>query len=146
MIILVLGDAMLYMKRHKDGIIIRNKNQDKIMRTTLLKHINNLCIENMATYEGRITAAKKLLNIKSNIPIYISKKLILYPIISIREYDTVLVNYSEVLSIKKVDMIHTKFIFTNLDEKILKVSYQKIMKQHSRIEKIINYLDNSTKS
>ncbi|MBN2604577.1 MAG: hypothetical protein JXR62_01980, partial [Bacilli bacterium] len=79
---------------------------------------------------------------KRNIPIYINQSLILYSTKSIRESNTVLVNYFAVISVKKVSKTHTRFIFTNLEEEIMDVSYEKIMKQHSKIKIIIEYLNN----
>ena len=72
----------------------------------------------------------------------VNDDIILYPTKSIRCFNTVFVNFIEVLSVKKVDKGYTSFIFTNLSEITLEVSIHKVKKQHARILKIIEYLNN----
>lgn len=132
---------MNYIKRHLEGIEINKDSGDVILNISLKKHINELCLKNMSTYDGRREALSLFLNENNNIPIYVDRNMFLYPTKSIRVYDTVFINFYEVLSIKKVDNRHTKFIFTNLYEKTLEISFNKTMKQHRRIGKILEYLN-----
>jgi competence protein ComK len=97
-------------------------------------------MRNLSTYDGRREALSILLGENNNIPIYVDKELFLYPVKSIRVYDTVFVNFNEVLSVKMVGIGYTKFIFTNLSEIKLEVSIHKVRKQHARIEKVLEYL------
>ncbi len=135
-----MGDIMYYIKRHEEGIIINDKKGSKIMNTSIKKYINSLCMKNLSTYDGRREAISVLLGEKNNIPIYINKEIFLYPIKSIRVYDTVFVNFNEILSVKMVGIGYTKFIFTNLSEITLEVSIHKVRKQHTRIKKLLEYV------
>ena len=133
---------MYYIRRSNKGILIKNENREFTVDTSIKKYINSLCMKNLSTYDGRRVSTSKLLGENNNIPIYVNEEVILYPTQSIRCYDTVFVNFQEVLSIKKVGIGYTCFIFTNLSEIKLEVSIYKIKKQHNRIKKIIDYLNN----
>jgi competence protein ComK len=133
---------MYYIKRHEYGITLKSEDSTQIIHTSLIKYLNQLCLKNMTTYEGRIEAAKRIFPKQRNNPIYINENCILYQTKSIRESNTVLVNYFTVIAFKKVSNALTRFIFTNLDEEIMEVSYEKIMKQHSKIKIILEYLNN----
>jgi len=133
---------MYFIKRHENGIVIRETSGLIVLPTSLKKYLNELCLNNLTTYEGRITATKILLSDKKNIPIYINRNLLFYSTGSLRDYNTVFVNYFSVISVVKVSKSTTRFIFTNLEEEIMEVSYQRIMKQHSKIKIIIEYLNN----
>lgn len=135
-----MGDRMNYIKRNVEGIEINSVNGSIMFATSLKKYINNLCMKNLSTYNGRREAISVLLGEKNNVPIYVDKETFLYPIKSIRLFDTVFVNFNEVLSIKMVGIGYTKFIFTNLFEITLEVSIHKVKKQHLRIGKVMEYL------
>lgn len=137
-----MGDNVNYIRRNKDGIEINNESGSKYINSSLKKYINHLCMKNLSTYDGRRLSISKILMENNNIPIYVNRDIFLYPIKSIRRYDTVFVNFNEVLSLKKLDNGYTSFIFTNLFEIKFKVSINKILKQHLRIEKINDYLNN----
>ena len=132
---------MNYIKRNNDGIEVNNDFGTININSSLKKYINSLCLKNLSTYDGRRTSIGKLLDENNNIPIYVNDDIILYPTKSIRCFNTVFVNFIEVLSVKKVDKGYTSFIFTNLSEITLEVSIHKVKKQHARILKIIEYLN-----
>ena len=136
-----MGDIVNYIKRHQEGIEVNTENGSKILNTSLKKYINKLCMKNLSTYDGRREALSMLLGENNNIPIYVDKEIILYPVKSIRVYNTVFVNFNEVLSVKMMGIGYTKFIFTNLSEIKLEVSIHKVRKQHARIQKILEYLN-----
>ena len=136
-----MGDKVNYIRRNEDGIEVNGELGSISINSSLKKYINKLCMKNLSTYDGRRDSISKFLEKNNNIPIYIDEEIILYPTKSIRCYDTVFVNFKEVLSVKKVDNRHTNFTFTNLSEIKLEVSIKKIKKQHNRIRKIIDYLN-----
>jgi len=137
-----MGDIVNYIKRNNDGIEVSDEFGIISIDSSLKKYINSLCLKKLSTYDGRRTSTGKFLGANSNIPIYVNDEIFLYPTKSIRCFDTVFVNFFEVLSVKKVDKGYTSFIFTNLSEIILEISIHKIKKQHARILKIIEYLNN----
>jgi competence protein ComK len=138
-----MGDNMQYIKRSENGIEIGTEKGIINVNSTLKKYINDLCLKNLSTFEGRRVATSKLLMENNNIPIYINEEIILYPTKSIRCYDTVFVNFNDVLSIKKNKNGHTSLIFTNLSEIVIEISFKRILKQHLRINKILDYLNNN---
>ena len=137
-----MGDKVNYIKRFEEGIEVNEELGSIYLKTSLKKYINKLCYKKLSTYDGRRESTSKLLGENNNVPIYVDEETILYPIKSIRCYDTVFVNFIEVLCVKKVRKGYTSFIFTNLSEITLEVSINKIKKQHLRIKKIIEYLNN----
>lgn len=138
-----MGDWMNYIKRHIGGIEVNQELGSIIINTSLKKYINSLCMKNLSTYQGRIISTQKFLEETSNIPIYIDKETCLYSTKSIRDYNTVFINYHEVLSIRKVSKDYTCFIFNNLNKITFKVSENKVKKQHNRINKILDYIMNN---
>lgn len=141
--IIYLGDIMYFIKRSKEGIEIGTDKGLFYVNSTLKKYINNMCLKNLSTYEGRRVSTSKFLNENNNIPIYIDEEIILYPTKSIRCYDTVFVNFHEVLSIQKVENGYTSFTFTNLSEIVIEIGIKRILKQHNRINNILHYLNNN---
>lgn len=131
---------MNYIKRHVEGIEVNQEYGSIIIDTSIKKYINLLCLKNLTTYEGRRIATQKLLGETSNIPIYLNGDICLYPIKSIRDYNTVFINYNEVLSYKETGKVHTRFVFSNLCEITLEVSINIVKKQHARIKKILEYV------
>ena len=133
---------MYYIRRNDNGVFIKDESREYSLRIGLKNYINNLCMENLSTFEGRKNATIKHLNQKNIIPIYVDDKVFLYPTKSLREYDMLYINYYSVLSFRKVDSVNTLFIFNNLDELIVNVGIKKIIKQHQRIETIIQKFGN----
>ncbi|MCF7927389.1 MAG: competence protein ComK [Candidatus Izimaplasma sp.] len=131
---------MNYIKRHKNGVLIKTINNEEIIDEDLINYINQLCIQNLSTYQGRKKAAKQLLKSQINHPIYVHKKLILYPTKSIRKFDCYYINYCSVLSVIKHDYNCTKIIFTDLEELIVNVSPYCIKKQHRNIENLLGHI------
>ena len=138
-----MGDTMYYIKRNDKGIFIKDEFQEYSLNIGIKSYINNLCIENLSTFDGRKRALIKHLNQKNNIPIYVDDKVFLYPTKSLREYDMLFINYFSVLSLRRIDLYTTLLTFNNLDELIVNVSYKRVKKQHQRIEVIIDKFGNN---
>ena len=134
---------MYYLKRNDTGILIKDGSKEYQINTGLKKYINDLCMENLSTYDGRRLAIASLLKQIDNIPIYINKHIFIFPTKSLREYDMLFINYFSILSVKKYDENHTLIIFENLEELVVEASIKKIIKQQKRIEKITDYSVNT---
>jgi len=137
-----MGDRMYYLKRTDYGIRVTKEHEDVYVKNGLKGYINDLCLNNFSTYDGRKKAASRLLNEKSNIPIYIDNSTFLYPTKALREYDMLFLNYYAILSFRKIDSANTLFIFKNLEELVVQISINKVIRQHKRIEIINDYIDN----
>lgn len=137
-----MGDMMYYIRRNNKGILIKDENKEYVVETSIKKYINMLCMKNLSTYDGRKIAVKNLFEQKNNIPIFVNRNIFLYPTKSLRDYDTVFINYFSILSFNESGLNKTLFIFNNLDEIIFDISIKKVIKQHKIIEKIYQYLEN----
>ncbi len=132
---------MYYVKRHNSGIIVKDSSNEHVLNIGIKGYINSLCLKNLSTFDGRKTAATRFLKQKDNIPIYVDSSTFLYPTKSLREYSVVFVNYFEVLSIRKISNTSTLLIFNNLEKLIINLSIKRVMKQHLRIENIIEHFN-----
>lgn len=133
---------MKYITRDLLGTKIQDCEK-QILTKGLIQSINELCIKNLSTYQGRKEASKKILKRNCNLPIYVDRKTILFPTKSIREYDVVFVNYIRVISITKYKQMFTKIIFDDLTELVVLVTVNKIKEQMKRIEIILNIKNNT---
>jgi len=106
-----------------------------------VKYINGLCLRILTTYEAYIKSVRKILNIKTNIPIYIHKEIIFFPICSIRKYDCIWINYSKI-KVAYNDGDKTVIIFKNEERIRINVKIGKIMKLIENVHKVISYKEN----
>ena len=131
---------MYYVKRHHNGIVVKNEINEYSLNSGIKKYLNKLCMNNLSTFDGRRKAIMSLLKQKDNVPIYIDNDIFVYPTKALREFDMVYINYCEVLSYKEIGYKSTLVIFKNLEHLVINVSAKKIEKQHKRIKKITDYL------
>ena len=127
---------MKYIRRTSQGILVLDK-KEKYLTKGLKQFINEECIRNLSTFEGREQAAKVILKHQSNLPIYVNEDTIVFPTKSIRNYDCIYVNYHEVLSLTETIRGNTKIIFNDLTEIKVDSSLQKIKKQLFRAQTIL---------
>lgn len=132
---------MYYIKRYNEGILVKGEFHELLIKTGIKSYLNNLCMESLSTFDGRRKAITKLIMHKNNVPIYVNNRIFVYPTKSLREYDMFFINYHEVLSYKEIERNKTLFVFSNLEELVVEVSINKIIKQHKRIELVYQYLD-----
>ena len=126
---------MNYIKRNQFGILKDNIQ----LETSLISHINDLCINGLSTLKGRTEAAKRLLRIARLVPIMVDENKMLIQTKSLREYDCVLINYYNLLSVVRIDNITTKVIFRDLSEIIINTSFKKIKGQVSLCERLLAF-------
>lgn len=103
-----LGDGMKYIKRHMHGIIIDGLVHNNM---GLLQKINDLCLKDGSTYNGRLMYSKTILKNHKN-PIFVNDDMVLVPTHSIRRYECIYVN---LFTIKKIlnNQGSIKIIFTD---------------------------------
>jgi len=133
---------MKYIKRDVNGIQIDNILVD----TSLIKYINNLCIKSHSTIDGRINASKKILLKNSKVPFIINDNILVFPTKSLRDYETILINFFSVMSFKKVQKNKTEIIFNDLTKITIDISLNvlknqmdlchNLMHQTSKIESV----------
>lgn len=131
---------MNYIRRSVEGIEISYKGCFEEINRSLIDYINDLCINNLSTYHGRLNASKKILNSKINLPIYVNESLFLFPTESVRKASCFFLNYYEILSIKAIRDNKSKIVFLDLSVLILEISHLRIQKQMEKVEIMLNYI------
>jgi competence transcription factor ComK len=133
-----MGDGMNFITRHAEGVIMNN-NQNNIQQIGILAYINQLCLLSCSTLEGRIQAAKKILNKKRMVPIYLNHEILFFQTKAIRDYNTIFINYFNVGSTQQLSTKKTLITFLNGDVLTVFCSYQKIKKQLQCCEELLRY-------
>ncbi len=132
---------MKYLKRSSEGIVVIDKKTRTY--TIGVKHfINELCLRNLSTFEGRVKASSKVLNVGSNVPVYVNENMILFPTKSLRNYDCIYINFLRVLNVEEGLNGLNKVIFDDLTEVNVNVSITKIKRQMVRSNIIYEYIYN----
>ncbi len=135
-----MGDEMKYIVRSEMGVKIES-DSTRYLDFGLIEYINTLCIKELITYKGRIEATRKKLDIQSNIPVFISQELLLFPTVSVRNWDCFFINYFEVLSVTSENGKAIIF-FNDLTQISLDIGENRIFNQVKKCEQILSYLEN----
>ena len=106
-----------------------------------IKEINKLLNKEIRDFYVYNYLVKRILNIKTNIPIYINKKMVLLPIKSYKAYDCIWLNYN---AIKRVFEFNKKVSITFLDGEIktFDISLKKLKRIINNALKIMEYFRN----
>lgn len=80
--------------------------------------MNNYCLKDLTTIEGRMKATSQVFNIRKHIPIYLSENLVLIPTKNKKEIDNIYINCYSVIDMIK-DEEKTKVIFSDFSELIV---------------------------
>ena len=128
---------MYYIVKSSSGLLIKTQYDTQTVSKGLLQFINELMIEEYTTYEGRRKALKKKFNLKYNIPIYVHETCCFYTTKSIRDIETVCINYHKVLTIKKTSDNQTEVVFKDLHTLRVNTPYNKVKRKHVQTEKFL---------
>ena len=111
--------------------------ENKVIDKTFNKYIDELALPYFKTLSSIRLSTKKLLNIKKNIPLYISNKILLIPIIikNIKYY----INYYSLFktSYKNNELM---MCFNDGETLSLNLTYSKYKTYMENSEKIVSYL------
>lgn len=81
---------ILYLKKGNRSTTIKLKNNQEILINNTLKEVlNNYCLKDLTTIEGRMKAISQVFNIRKHIPIYLSENLVLIPTKNKKEIDNI---------------------------------------------------------
>lgn len=116
---------MNYMRRNSYGLLIDEVAHD----LSIKKYLNEICLANLCTYDGRILAAKLILKRSRIVPLFINSTMCLIFTKSIREYDCILLNFHNILSVHKLQNGAVKVCFSDLIELEIKCSYNHLRNQ-----------------
>ena len=121
---------MQYIERTAEGLRIKSKDADQVVKRGLKQYLNSLLQKEFSTFDGRICALKKEFGLKNNVPIYIHERLCFYMSTNIRDAHSTCINFHEVLSIREGSDKNAEIIFKDLSIKKLSVRYKKLLKRH----------------
>lgn len=127
----------LYFKKNNRSTDIVYLNSNKTINKTIEKLLNELCLENLSTLNGRINAVKERYNIHKFIPIYISNELILLPIYPKDYYTQIYLNINLVKNIQQ-ELNKTKIIFNEEKYIIVDAPYLRIKQYVEKCKRIKN--------
>ncbi len=105
------------------------------MKKKPIQLMNQWCLENGSTLEGRMKSFRYLVNIVQKPPIMISekKKSIIIPTTSIHSEDCIFINYQSVLKVQFFELGKTKVIMKDSSEYIVLVDVRTLRLQMKRI-------------
>ncbi len=113
------------------------RDNEELFEIKISKYLNDICLENYSTKEGRINAIKKRFSFKYNIPLYVNYNCILF---RVKSKNVVWINVCEIEKIYNVNEKATvlfrggKSIKTITNYDTFMVNYKKGLKiySHSR--------------
>jgi len=130
---------MKYITRTTEGIRVVDQTET-YKEKGLIQYLNELCIQELTTFTGRIQATKQLCNIQSNIPLFINESLLFFPTKSNRNPDVYYINYHRIIGVQKVQN-HCKICFDDFTELAVNCTYQKIQNQIRKVQKVLTILE-----
>lgn len=128
----------IYNTYNLTNIVCREKIQKA--EKNALSVVKALCERELFSFESRTTLTKRYCNIKSKIPIYINKELLLMPTHSPKRHDTIWINYFMVFSFQKF-FGKTLVLFRNLEELELDITYSNFSLMMNKASKITEYMN-----
>ena len=111
-----------------------------ILKIEGIKYLNSLLHKKVRDFYSYNKIVSSILNIKTNIPIYIDSPTIFLPIKSYKAYDCIWLNYKEITSI--IDKNKAVLIkFKNKEIKEFDISYNKLKRIIKNANILINYFE-----
>lgn len=112
-----------------------------LTKTDGIKTINKMLNKEIRDFYTYNKLVRKLLDIKTNIPIYINKKMVLLPTKSYKSYDCVWLNYYAIKDIISNDN-RLSIMFKNGEVMFIKISINRLNRIINNALKIIEYFRN----
>ncbi|QMS84418.1 competence protein ComK [Candidatus Xianfuyuplasma coldseepsis] len=104
---------MDFITRHKAGILLQGEHKE-ICAQGLFYTINNLALQHGSSLQGRLEAARYILHITQNPPMYINEKVILITTHALRHPKCVVINVQNIYQWHtEADVIEITFISGN---------------------------------
>ncbi|WP_162146945.1 competence protein ComK [Acholeplasma granularum] len=117
-----------YIKNEQDGAYVYPNR--RISGYSALTVIKKLCLKHLTTLEGYIKSVKPIIDDKYKIPVVLSHKYAFFSTKSMRDYDSIWINYMAIKEIVYLDK-NILFIFDEkyqLSIKLSTKSYQKLVR------------------
>ncbi len=133
-----MANAILYIKNEGNKTIVAFTKEVKTTIKTPLKVVKMLCEQKLFSYESRIRLTKEKLKISTKIPVYITRKILLMPILSPKRYENIWINYYQVFNYKGKGL-KTLVLFNNLVELAIDIRYAVFKKVIEKAQKTDAY-------
>ena len=127
---------LLYIVDKRYNLIIHYEEYQTLVDTSLKKFLNELCLQEYTTLEGRIKAIKHLFNFKNNPPLYINHHIILVKVLT--KDDIYWINVYNIVDIVKVNSYQTKIIFKDNSTLLINKNKNSVIKSFKKARLIIN--------
>lgn len=127
---------LLYIVDKRYNLIIHYEEYQTLVDTSLKKFLNELCLQEYTTLEGRIKAIKHLFNFKKNPPLYINQHIILVKVLT--KDDIYWINVYNIVDIVKVNSCQTKIIFKDNSTLLINKDKNSVIKSFKKARLIIN--------
>lgn len=130
-----MDNNTLYLIELENKFIEKNIHFEKLHIISINQHFNDLCMQDLTTLQGRITAIKTIFSYNYNPPIYINNDLIFF---KVKDKNTFWINGALIEDIKnknnKCLIIFKGGFYLDLNK-----NYRTIMSNWLKIKEIINY-------
>lgn len=129
---------MNYILTNYSGIEIYSEEKS-ILNCSIKYYLNSLAQKYLFNIEGYFEAVRLHFSFKKEIPIYYSKKLLIFPIGGYRNQRSVFINYFMVKCVFYIDK-QTVFIFQNGDSLLVNRDAKYVKKCFKKIREIQAYI------
>jgi len=123
---------MNYIQKTTEGLCVRKRGASRTLKVGVKQFLSEMLLKEHTTYEGRIQALKKRYGLKNSVPIFIDDEHCFYATKSLREYDSVCINYHSVLSLREKSAHETEVVFKDLSVLSLAIPYPSLMRKHAK--------------
>ncbi|MFP4286333.1 MAG: competence protein ComK [Candidatus Izemoplasmataceae bacterium] len=134
---------MNYIKKTAYGIEISKRNTITTNPKGLVQYLNQLCIHELTTLEGRLQAIKKKYDKKYNTPIYINASCCFFYLEPLRNIEALVINLKTVKTITKLALNKTQITF--IDGSILHVMFDEahVLKRFRQAYELLELIEAS---
>ena len=116
----MIDEQLLYIKRGNRITEITKTNRYQVsVEQSIADLLNQECLKDLSTLDGRLTAIRSIYHINKNVPVYISPSVVLFQTSNKKAYDNVYVNAKNIRELFK-DEDRTQIVF--IDNTVLTVN------------------------
>lgn len=84
---------IVFIEAHPKGTLIQTTSKSILVGMSVRRTLNELCLVNGSSLEGRLSFAKRVTGKKRMLPVYVSAHCVLLPTGSLKTYETRLFNW-----------------------------------------------------
>ena len=137
-----MNNYLLIRNKDNEAYAIDIDGKDVLLGDSIIKYFEDKCNDHLSTYEGRIKACKKVLNISQKAPLLISELTmeLWFPTLSDKKKENIWINYNEVLNFISKSSYETLITYKSGYKYIVPFNYRIIKNQMDRCKKLLERL------